>query len=238
VLFGGVGALLFLALGERNAASKVADAPATAGVPRSASAAPGAELEPRKGSGDAVGEPAQPVEPAGSDKPSDADERPVRRAPPRTQNRRPPPAQTAAVTQEPEQRATSTLAKQAESLEKQGKWNEARVAYQKLEKAKGANALDARYHQAWSAFQSSDVSDAAALAKSVADAAGDGPLKQKSRLLYADALFRQGQFARAKIVYLNARKEMPPGDERSNTVRKIAKCNFELKLAESDGLDK
>ena len=258
VLFGGVGALLFLALGERNAATKVADAapgaagsskdvvrvmlppPEADGSARGGSADPAPALAPDTltGSnaagndardapqGDAARKPPPPSA-AADDK---LHKRPVLRTSP---SRRPPPAQVSAATDDKDPKTTAVLVKQATSLEKAGRWSEARSAYKQLERAKGYNLGEALFHQAWNAFQSNATTDAVQLA---ADAARQpGPYKTKAMLLYGDALFRQGEFARAKTIYLGVRKILT-GEERANTVKKIARCNKELKLPESDGV--
>jgi len=247
VLFGGVGALVFLALGERHAASKVLDAPAGASGAKSEPVMvmlPPPEPDGRAGSGSgehAVEEsPARPSD-LGSDggsadgkklpqAPADAHKRPPARP---TPARRPAP-QTATATDDKDARSTAQLAKQAASLEKARRWSEARAIYQKLEKTKGYSAGEALYHQAWNAFQSNAISDAAQLA---ADAARQSsPFKTSAMVLYGDALFRQSEYARAKNIYLGVRKSLN-GEERAATIKKIAACNKMLKLPEADGID-
>jgi len=254
VLFGGVGALLFLALGERNAATKVSDAslsaagsskevvrvmlplPEADGSARGGSADPAPTSAPDTVTGsNAAGSDAAKLDPGRKPPPSVAADdklhkRPVLRGSPA---KRPPPPQVSTVVDDKDQKSTAALVKQAGSLEKAGHWAEARSAYQKLERAKGYNLGEALFHQAWNAFQSNATSDAVQLA---ADAARqNGPYKTKAMLLYGDALFRQGEFDRAKNIYLGVRKGLT-GEERANTVKKIARCNKELKLPESDGV--
>jgi len=254
VLFGGVGALLFLALGERNAATKVSETslstagsskevvrvmlppPEADGSARSGSAdlappapapAPDAVADSHAAGSDARDAPKAPPAAAADDK---LHKRPVSRA---TSSKRTPLPQVSAATDDRDPKSTAVLVKQAASLEKAGRWAEARSAYQKLERAKGYNLGEALFHQAWNAFQSNATTDAVQLA---ADAARQtGPFKTKAMLLYGDALFRQGEFDRAKNIYLGVRKGLT-GEERANTVKKIARCNKELKLPESDGV--
>jgi hypothetical protein len=251
LLFGGVGALLFMALGERNAASKVSDGPpGTAGVTvMQPGSEPITDGSGRSGSADRVA--VEAVKPSiaaaigsntggtdGSAKPavrrptaSPADHKnpPVRTSP----NRRPTKDTKVVAADDKDPKATAQLAREAASLEKAGKWLEARAAYQALEK-KGYNPGEALYHQAWNAFQSNATSDAAQLA---ADAARQtGPFKMRAMLLYGDALFRQGEYARAKNIYLGVRKNQT-GDDRGTTIKKIIACNKQLKLPEADGVE-
>ena len=256
VLFGGVGALLFLALGERNAATKVADAalaPASAGKEKVTVMLPPPEPE-----GSARGGSAEPAIPGpaglvgsaevapGSDAPEDVRRDPAAAQPPIAGDdklhKRPaprggpvkrPPAQVASI-DDKDKRQIAELVKQATALEKPGHWTEARAAWQKLQKTKGYNDVgETLYHQAWAAFQSNATNDAVRLA--AASAAQTGPYKTRAMLLYGDALFRQGEVERAKNIYLGVRKSMTP-DDRASAVKKIAQCNKKLGLPESDGL--
>jgi serine/threonine protein kinase/TolA-binding protein len=257
LLFGGVGALLFMALGERNAATKASDAPpGTAGITVMQSASePAADGSGRSASADRVA--VDPPSTLNGAKPSiaaaigsntggsDGSAKPAPRKqtaapadhknpPPRTSpNRRPTKDAKVAAADDKDPKATAQLAREAAALEKAGRWPEARAAYQALEK-KGYNPGEALYHQAWNAFQSNATSDAAQLA---ADAARlPGPFRMRAMLLYGDALFRQGEYARAKNIYLGVRKNQT-GDERGTTIKKIIACNKQLKLPEADGVE-
>jgi len=247
MLFGGVGALLYIALGERNAASKALEvAPGAAG---SAKEAPVVMLpnpdSSARGSGEPTGHDGSHVpdavtssggagddikpDPVRPDGRRSADDRSHKRVPPRTATgtRRPP------AGDDKESRSASALIRQAMDLEKARKWNEARAAYQKLEKVKGYNYGEALYHQAWAAFQSNATGDAETIAKAAANE--PGPYKTKAMLLYGDALYRQGNYERAKNVFIGKLKALS-GDERATTAKKIALCNKALKLPESDGV--
>jgi serine/threonine protein kinase len=241
MLFGGVGALLYIALGERSAANKALDA--ASGTVGSAKEAPVVMLPNPDGSmrGSAASashdashapDAVTSSSGAGDDGKSDAGKKPAddkahKRVPPRT----------AAIVRRPsddkEPRSSAALVRQAKELEKARKWNEARAAYQKLEKVKGYNYGEALYHQAWAAFQSNATGDAVDLASQAAAQAG--PFKTPAMFLYGDALYRQGEYSRAKNVFTGLRKGLS-GDERATATKKIAVCNKALKLPESDGV--
>jgi TolA-binding protein len=235
-----------MALGERNAASKVSDAPpGTAGV---AAVPSGSEQAADGSAADAPNSARPPVGSATSGSTSGNDgsakvqvKRPAaastehKNPPPRAQpGRRPVKDAKVAAADDKDPKSTAQLAKEAASLEKTGRWVEARAAYQALEKAKGYSSAEALYHQAWNAFQSNATSDAAQLA---ADAARlPSPFKTRAMLLYGDALFRQGEYVRAKNIYLGVRKNLN-GEERGTTIKKIMACNTQLKLPEADGAE-
>ena len=63
-----------------------------------------------------------------------------------------------------------------------------------------------------------------------------GPYKIKAMFLYADALFVQAQYARAKVIYQKLRTELH-GEQRAIAQKKIVACNKELNLPENSGID-
>jgi hypothetical protein len=130
-------------------------------------------------------------------------------------------------------RQISDAAKKAEAA---GDWETALYAYQKLEKAKGYQYPGwAVYKQAWSAFQMNDTQNAVSLAQRASTMPGNQ--KPDAKLLYADALFKQGDFKRAKDFYIGLRKQFTGEAKKLATVnKKIAACNKALKLPESDGI--
>jgi serine/threonine protein kinase len=276
VLFGGVGALLYIALGERNAvrASDVAasaagsskaaairgdaEAPAVRAEPVAPSAGPpagppagsaasdtgsaradrdGSPPEPAPGSGSA-GSPGSPGSTtAGAGSPAELAEashkagadgthrRPVSR--PATVKR------PVATADDKDAKSAPVLARQAKALEGAGKWEEARAAYQRLEKFRPYRS-EAMYGQAWTAFQMNDTHMAEQIAGQLAT--DGGPFKIRAEFLYADALFLQAQYPRAKVIYQKLRTELR-GDQRAMAQKKIVACNKELKLPENDGVD-
>jgi len=125
----------------------------------------------------------------------------------------------------------SDLAKKAEST---GDWDAARVYYERLEKAKGYGYPGfAVYKQAQMAFQSNDTTDALNLAQRASNMPGNQ--KVMANELYADALFKQGDFKHAKDFYIMLRKKVP-ADKKPQLAKKIGLCNSKLKLPERDGL--
>ncbi|MGE5180697.1 MAG: protein kinase domain-containing protein [Acidobacteriota bacterium] len=135
--------------------------------------------------------------------------------------------------------ATSTnvkdLAKDAMDLEKSGDWDSARVVWQKLEKDKKYQFTGfAVYKQAWAAFQTNDTAAALALAQKAAMM--PGTQRTPARYLAADALFRQGEYGRAKDLYIGLLKQTQDKQERATAKKKIAACNAKLGLPDRDGI--
>jgi hypothetical protein len=87
--------------------------------------------------------------------------------------------------------------------------------------------------QAWTAFQMNDVTIAMQLAGEVA--AESGAFQTPARFLYGDALYRQGEYTRAKAIYLQLRGRLH-GDDRVTATKKLVACNRALQLPESDGI--
>jgi serine/threonine protein kinase len=248
LLFGGVGSLLYIALGERNAASKASDAV----VP-----APGSEVDPRAAQPPLETAPTRPDAP-GSAAPHGSASAPVTAPAPdarpdavtgsggskaadklgaKRPGAKPAPGKRVAAAPSPaddkEPKSAAVLVKQARALERNGQWSEARVVYQKLEKAKGYSPTEALYRQAWAAFQSNATDEAVQLA---AEAARQpGAFKTPAMFLYGDALYRLHEYDRAKNIYVGLRKGLS-GDDRATATKKIAACNKALKLPDADGV--
>jgi serine/threonine protein kinase/TolA-binding protein len=194
------------------------------------------------GSGNDPG--AAAVAPAGSNVGSDAaevddtapDPKDPKKLGTRPNNRKPPKA-VPVVKQHPPVAAANdkdpkALSKQAQQLEAAGDWDQARGVYMKLEKIPGYGGI-AVYKQAWAAFQANDTDAALALAQKAAGMSG--AQKMDAKFLYADALYRHGDYDRAKNLYIGLRKVVT-GDRKSQASKKIAACNRMLKLPESDGI--
>ncbi|MDB4957454.1 MAG: hypothetical protein JWO36_5023, partial [Myxococcales bacterium] len=128
--------------------------------------------------------------------------------------------------------APKALTKKGAQLEAAGDWYQARGFYMKLEKIPGYSGI-AVYKQAWAAFQANDTDAALALAQKAAGMSG--AQKMDAKFLYADALYRHGDFDRAKNMYIGLRK-VSPADKKSQAAKKIAACNRMLKLPEADGV--
>jgi serine/threonine protein kinase len=262
VLFGGVGSLLYIALGER--ASRSPDASAIRAIEGKAAAAeaPGsgaiAAPAPAPGSAAAANPENTGAPPRDQARPSDAaagsanppgagsnlvaagsaagepadggrkiDDKSRRRPPPRTAPARRP----VAAADDKDPKGAPAIAKQARALNDAGKWDDARAAYQRLEKFKPFRS-EAMYGQAWTAFQMNDVKIAAQIAGQLATEGG--PYKIRAQFLYADSLFQDAQYARAKEIYKKLRGESR-GDQRAMATKKIVACNQALKLPDGDG---
>ncbi|NVB85197.1 MAG: protein kinase [Kofleriaceae bacterium] len=126
------------------------------------------------------------------------------------------------------------LSEAAKKAEAAGDWETVLVAYQKLEKAKGYKFPGwAVYKQAWAYFQLNDTANAQSLAQKASTMPGNQ--KSDAKLLYADALFKQGDFKRAKDFYIGLRKQVP-ASQKAQLSKKIASCNQKLKLPDRDGI--
>jgi serine/threonine protein kinase/TolA-binding protein len=257
VLFGAVGSLLYVALGERFARRQQETLAAGAGSSRAVagkvdlrpdgsggpgSSAAGSAVAAGSGSSSAVepaaGSATRPapapsadrIPAAGAAEAAQVDHKSEDRGPrkhplrPVTAKR---PQVAAAENGDPRQ-----LLKQATDLEGTGKWDDARAVWQRLEKYKTYRS-EALYHQAWAAFQSNDTGAASKLAWQVGNEPGKFQIQAK--FLYADALYRQGEYQRAKEFFVSLRKQLK-GDDRATATKKIAWCNKMLNLPETNGI--
>jgi serine/threonine protein kinase len=136
------------------------------------------------------------------------------------------------VTTAAEEKDPKALLKQGQALEASADWDEARQVYTKLEKLRGYEQL-AEYRMAYDAFQSSDTNAAQAYAQKAATRSGAQKLDALS--LYGDALFKNGEYKRAKEVYIAVRAKVT-GDKKAGATKKIAACNGKLGLSERDGI--
>jgi hypothetical protein len=261
VLFGGIGSLLYIALGERNAV-RASDVAAGAGgstrpaAPRGDGDAPLVAADPvTQPAGSAAIDPppsrptlsdrdAAPPDPTGSTganpgtggsaEPSEASRKPGADDKHRRPSPRPAPGRRpVAAADDKDPKAASALIRQAKAAEGASKWEEARAAYQRLEKFRPYRS-EAMYGQAWNAFQMNDPKMAEQIAGQLATEGG--PFKVKAMFLYADALYVQSQYSRAKVIYQKLRTELH-GDQRAIAQKKIVACNKELKLPENNGID-
>jgi tetratricopeptide (TPR) repeat protein len=118
------------------------------------------------------------------------------------------------------------------ALERAGDWDRARAVYEKLEHVSG-HAGEALYLQARMAFETADDAVALGLAERAAKVAGaHQPL---ARMLYADVLVHEGEYKRAKEIYLVLRRDAT-GAAHEIATRKITACNRALGLALDDGI--
>ncbi len=127
------------------------------------------------------------------------------------------------------------LKKQAIDLEKDQDWANARVIWEKLEKNKqyAQFAGYAVYKQAWAAFQSGDTTSALSLAQKAATMKGNQVIDAHD--LVGDALFKQGEYERAKTFYIEVRGKVT-GAKKTQVTNKIMAANKKLGKPERDGI--
>ncbi len=208
VLFGGVGALLYVALGER-AATKAANTAAKAGGPNrdakeievkvmlpspdGPDGSNGVHTGSDRAAGSDLARTPDAVTSSSGDSGDDAradakrlaDDKLHRHPPPRIAvAKRPGPPVAVPGADDKDPRSLAALVKQAKGFEKAGQWSEARSVYQKLEKVRGYSLGEALYRQAWAAFQAYATNDAVQLAMEAARQPGN--FKTPSMLLYGD----------------------------------------------------
>ncbi|HET9626638.1 MAG TPA: serine/threonine-protein kinase [Kofleriaceae bacterium] len=226
LLFGGVAALGYFALGERDAikasadaalrssneASKPASAPAVvepaAAAPAPAPTGDGSDAAAKK---PAVVEPDAVTGPGASAPASEDGKHALRRG--------------AAAGD-----TFQSLLVRGKALERQGKYKDARAVYSQLELMPHANLGEANYLVAWAAYKS-NAADAADLASKAAQT-GPGPFKLPSQELYGDALFAQNEFGHARNIFVALRKTFT-GADRARVIKKIRACNAKLGVAAS-----
>ena len=241
ILFGGVGTLLYVALGERAGRTPSNDE-ASQPTPRVGSGPEGQTPDqPRTGSGSggkAAG--TEPPDGAGSGAVAidDPDRKPDGKKPggaggTQTTNPRPGIKRPGTPPPPTDERDPKALLKQGKLHEKSGDWEGARNVYQKLEKIKGY-AGQALYQQAWVSYNQNDTDGAIQLA--IRSASQPGTHKTDAKFLYGDALYKQGEYRRAKDIYIGLRKTLT-GDMKATATRKIAAANRALKLPENDGIE-
>jgi len=239
ILFGGVGALLYVALGERGerSPSKIDDV--TRPAPQSNNVPPQLDPTPDPGAkavvpAGSVGS-ANPAGSGGSATGSSSEVKPSLKLDDQTPAGKKPAVTGRKSLPAVDERDPKALLKLGKALEKNADWSQARAVYQKLERIKsyGGQAL---YLQAWVAFQSQDTAGALELARKAA-AQQAGAQKIQSMLLYGDALFRNAEYNRAKNIYVGLRKDAN-AETKAMLAKKIGLCNKQLKIPnENDGID-
>ncbi len=132
-----------------------------------------------------------------------------------------------------EDKDPKALVKLGASLEATNDWDQARGVYKRLERIKGYAGLG-EYRQAWAAFQEGQNQEALDLAQKAA--AQPGTQVFDARMLYGDSFYRLNEFKRAKDVYISLRHQAKP-DVRAIIAKKIAACNRGLHLPETDGIE-
>jgi serine/threonine protein kinase len=124
------------------------------------------------------------------------------------------------------------LVAQSQAAENEHDWAQVKAVNEKLEKFPKF-AADAVYAQAWAAFQMNDTPKALALATRAAKL--EGKNNGKAMLLYADTIYKQGDYKRAKDNYESLRVHADK-EAKNMLAHKIASCNEKLGLADNDGI--
>jgi len=249
ILFGGVGALLYVALGERgerapmnkldtvtqppqssNTVAPLGDVPAGSANAGAKLPDPPQSITPGPGSAAMVGSGSTPDKGSAADVKLKLDEN----SPQATVKKPPISNKTTKKLTAAEERDPKALMKHAKAFERTGDWEQAREVYQKLERLKGYGA-QAVYLQAWAAFQANDTLATIELARKAA-AQQTGAAKVQSTLLYGDALFRKAEYERAKSIYTGLRKGAG-GELKATLAKKIVSCNKHLKVRDTDGIE-
>jgi thioredoxin-like negative regulator of GroEL len=92
----------------------------------------------------------------------------------------------------------------------------------------------ATYEEAQAAFEQHDYTRAVTLAQRVAT--GGGPRVMDAKILYADSIFRQGDYKRARELYRGLHRTAT-GAMQASLAKRIAAANRKLALPDGDGLD-
>lgn len=120
--------------------------------------------------------------------------------------------------------AGKALLAEARIHERAEEWAEARATYEQLEKIDGFRG-HALYGEAVAAFQLADWKTAKLLAAKAIQTV-DAP-KLEAQSLYGDAIFKDGQYARAKAIYETLAKRTS-GVTRAIFEKKIKACDAKL----------
>ena len=264
ILFGGVGALVYVALGERGerqppASTQPQIAPSSDPV-GSGTAAPQPDKLIEETQGGGASGSAKTATPSPSPGGSNADVAPgpgkgvgSAQAPDEPDKDRTPPDKTGQATKKdppstkkppekkppPKKVVAAADEKDPKALIKQG---EALEAQGEWAEARGVwtKLEKIKGYQAQAVYKqawsafSAQDTDAAVRLASKA-ALMPGAYKNKAKFLYGDALYRQGAYDRAKDIYVGLWKQTA-GDDKALAQKKVAACNRMLKKPESDGL--
>jgi serine/threonine protein kinase len=233
ILFGGVGALLYVALGERGerAPSKLDEA--VRPTPQTNNVAPSGSETPNPNTAQVAPTPAEgsAVVGSGSGSGSGREIKPsLKLDTPATTKKQQTVKKPGPVVNE---RDPSALIKQGAAFEKTADWEQARAMYQKLEKIRGYGP-QALFYQAFAAYRGQDTKAAIELARKAASQQTGAP-KLRSMLLYGDALASNGEHVRAKSIFTGLRKDAS-ADMKASLAAKIVACNKALRLPDNDGL--
>ena len=236
VLFGGVGALLYVALGERGGEriqTNLEDAtnPGSDDI-KSPVNDPG--KKDKKHKPDKKPDKSDKTDKTDRNDKTDAtkgsDDTTTGAAPDKSDGKKtakkPDPKQKTVAIVEPNSKAEDAEVKdlmaQGKALEKKNEWTKVRAVYEKLERMKG-QAGRGLYLQAWTAFQSQDMPRAIELLQRAILLEGGHVTQAKT--LYADALYKTKEYKRAWDIYTRLRRETSSKDLKAELAKKITAAN-------------
>ncbi|MGE0872700.1 MAG: protein kinase [Kofleriaceae bacterium] len=241
LLFGGVGAVVYVAVGERQSEIAAVSAPAVAPDPKPPAKDPGSR-EPLTPVTAGVGVPAPvPDKPDDEETPSSATDAGVDAAkdpkqaadrPPRGKRGARAQAKRAAAAEQKDAQLIEALRKQGSEQERAKKWTPALETYRKLEKLKG-QAGYAAFRMGWIQLERREYDAAAGLFQRAAN--HDKALYFAATKEAGTAQLRNGEPERAKQTWLRIYKNAV-GESQVELERKIAEANKALKLPLRDGL--
>jgi serine/threonine protein kinase len=231
ILFGGVGALLYVALGERGGEriqSNLEDAtnPGTDEVIKSPVTHPGKKPDKKKDrdkndrdkndnkTDNKTEKPETGKAPAGSA----AALLPDKKTTKKSDKQKVADPKDSKV----EEADAKDLLAQGKALEKKNEWAKARGVYERLERVKG-HAGRGLYLQAWTSFQSQDMKGAIDLLQRAILL--EGAHVGQAKLLYADALFKTKEYKRAWDIYTRLRRETSNKELKAELAKKITATN-------------
>ena len=239
ILFGGVGALLYVAFGERGQAASLGSGAAV--LPGSdLTLTPGGSAAPATPTGGSAGSSGvapvvprivPPIDPTVV-RPTVGSAAPIMESAQGSNHKTPSGPRTTAAHKPPVAESTEdpkgapALIAQGKKLEAKGEYDMARGVYQKLEKLRGY-AGQAEYLQAFAAFQQKDPA-AIGLAQHAVENTQNATEKRQAQLLYGDALFQSTDFERAKVIYSGLLAQTPDEKTKVAIRRKINSCDVAI----------
>ncbi|MEJ7600857.1 MAG: protein kinase [Kofleriaceae bacterium] len=231
LLFGGVGTLLYVALGERGGErvqTKLEEA-TTPGSDELVKPPPPDKKHDKKLDRDRKPDRDKPDRNDKPDKPDKNDNHKEPTGSAAQKGAKKPESKPKAVAiielKDDEKLDSKDLITQGKAFEKKNEWTKARAVYEKLERVKGQTGR-ALYLQAWTSFQTQDMTRAIDLLQRAITI--DGTHVTQAKLLYADALFKTKEYKRAWDIYTRLRRETSSKDLKAELAKKITAANKNL----------
>ena len=230
LLFGGIGTLIYIAIGERG--NHVAAVPqqqaATAGDASALVQPPPPQNPPPVVAPDAAVAPIVGSNGSNGSGGSNAIVDDTQKHPKPGDKPKHPPVQ---ITDDKNPQA---LIKQGQELQKKGDYESARAVYQKLETIKGFTGVG-QFYQATVAYDEHDTGSVTELADKAVHNLPNGTMKFQAMMLYGDGQLQQGHVDAAKLIFAGVAKQTT-GDIQKQALRRLANVNKQLNKPEKDGL--